>query len=70
MPLIAAGGIRSHEDIARLQSLGAAAVQLGTPFAVTEECDAAHRVQAACWPRRATRTSSSSPASPACRRAR
>jgi nitronate monooxygenase len=40
IPLIAAGGIRSHEDIARLQALGAAAVQLGTPFAVTEECDA------------------------------
>ena len=40
IPLIAAGGIRSFEDIARLQALGAAAVQLGTPFAVTEEGDA------------------------------
>jgi nitronate monooxygenase len=40
VPLIAAGGIRSHEDIVRLQGLGAAAVQLGTPFAVTQECDA------------------------------
>lgn len=40
VPLIAAGGIRTHSDIARLQSMGAAAVQLGTPFAVTEECDA------------------------------
>jgi len=40
IPLIAAGGIRSCEDIRRVQSLGAAAVQLGTPFAVTEECDA------------------------------
>jgi nitronate monooxygenase len=40
VPLIAAGGIRSYEDIARVQALGAAAVQLGTPFAVTEECDA------------------------------
>ena len=30
----------SYEDIARVQALGAAAVQLGTPFAVTEECDA------------------------------
>ena len=40
IPLIAAGGIRTFEDIARLQSLGAAAVQLGTPFAVTEEGDA------------------------------
>lgn len=40
IPIIAAGGIRSHEDIRRLQSLGAAGVQLGTPFAVTEEADA------------------------------
>jgi nitronate monooxygenase len=40
IPLIAAGGIRTHADIARVQSLGANAVQLGTPFAVTEEGDA------------------------------
>jgi nitronate monooxygenase len=40
IPLIAAGGIRSHTDIARLQALGAAGVQLGTPFAVTTEGDA------------------------------
>ncbi len=40
VPLIAAGGIGSCEDIARLQALGAAAVQLGTAFAVTTECDA------------------------------
>jgi nitronate monooxygenase len=40
VPLIVAGGIRTFEDIARLQSLGAAAVQLGTPFVATEECDA------------------------------
>ncbi|MCA0240848.1 MAG: nitronate monooxygenase family protein [Proteobacteria bacterium] len=40
VPVIAAGGVRSHEDIRRLQALGAAAVQLGTPFAVTTECDA------------------------------
>lgn len=40
IPLIVAGGIRSHADIARLQALGAAAVQLGTPFAVTTEGDA------------------------------
>ena len=43
MPVIAAGGIRSFEDIHRMQSLGAAAVQMGTAFAVTEEGDA-HRV--------------------------
>ena len=40
IPLIAAGGIRRCEDIARLQALGAAGVQLGTPFAVTTEGDA------------------------------
>lgn len=40
VPLIAAGGIRSFEDIARVQALGAAAVQVGTPFAATLECDA------------------------------
>jgi nitronate monooxygenase len=40
VPVIAAGGIRTHADVRRLQALGAAAVQLGTPFAVTEECDA------------------------------
>jgi nitronate monooxygenase len=40
IPLIAAGGIRSQADIVRVQSLGAAGVQLGTPFAVTTEGDA------------------------------
>jgi nitronate monooxygenase len=40
IPLIAAGGIRSCEDIARVQGLGAAGAQLGTPFAVTAEGDA------------------------------
>jgi len=40
IPLITAGGIRSFADIARVQALGAAAVQLGTPFAVTAEGDA------------------------------
>jgi nitronate monooxygenase len=40
VPLIAAGGIGSCADIAHLQSLGAAAVQLGTAFAVTTESDA------------------------------
>ncbi|MBW8847896.1 MAG: nitronate monooxygenase [Burkholderiales bacterium] len=40
IPLIAAGGVRSFEDIRRLQDLGAAGVQLGTPFAVTTESDA------------------------------
>jgi nitronate monooxygenase len=40
IPLIAAGGISCHADILRLQALGASAVQLGTAFAVTQECDA------------------------------
>jgi nitronate monooxygenase len=39
-PIIAAGGIRTAQDIRRVVDLGAAAVQLGTPFAVTSECDA------------------------------
>lgn len=39
-PVIAAGGIRTLADIRRLQALGASAVQLGTPFAVTTEGDA------------------------------
>ncbi len=40
IPLIPAGGINSHERIRELIALGAAAVQIGTPFAVTEEGDA------------------------------
>jgi nitronate monooxygenase len=40
IPLIPAGGISTRDDILALQALGAAAVQLGTPFAVTQECDA------------------------------
>jgi nitronate monooxygenase len=39
-PVIAAGGIRSLEDIRRVVNLGASGVQLGTPFAVTCEGDA------------------------------
>ena len=40
IPLIAAGGINSHEQLKELISLGANAVQMGTPFAVSEEGDA------------------------------
>jgi nitronate monooxygenase len=40
IPLIPAGGINSHEQVRSLLGLGAAAVQIGTPFAVTEEGDA------------------------------
>lgn len=39
-PIIAAGGIRTTEDIRRVVGLGAGGVQLGTPFAVTAESDA------------------------------
>lgn len=46
IPIIAAGGISSREDIVRLQALGATAVQLGTAFAVTHECDAAPEFKA------------------------
>jgi nitronate monooxygenase len=40
IPLIPAGGIGSQRELLELQALGAAAAQLGTAFAVTEECDA------------------------------
>ena len=40
IPLIPAGGIDSHARIRELLALGAAGVQLGTAFAVTEEGDA------------------------------
>ena len=40
IPLIAAGGVNTHEALCKLLVLGAAAVQVGTPFAVTEEGDA------------------------------
>ncbi|MBL8516506.1 MAG: nitronate monooxygenase [Betaproteobacteria bacterium] len=40
VPVIVAGGIDSHEKARAAWALGASAVQLGTAFAVTEECDA------------------------------
>ena len=40
IPLIAAGGINSPERARAALAAGAAAVQVGTPFAVTEEGDA------------------------------
>jgi NAD(P)H-dependent flavin oxidoreductase YrpB (nitropropane dioxygenase family) len=39
MPVIAAGGIFDGEDIARVIRLGASAVQMGTRFVCTHECD-------------------------------
>lgn len=43
VPLIAAGGVNSHQRIRELFALGASAVQVGTAFAVTEEGDADYR---------------------------
>jgi nitronate monooxygenase len=46
IPLIVAGGINSHARIRELLALGAAGVQLGTAFAVTQEGDAADAFKA------------------------
>ena len=40
IPVIAAGGISTGEDIARFMRLGASAVQMGSIFVTTQECDA------------------------------
>ena len=40
IPVIAAGGVYSGEDIRRYLEMGAAGVQMGTRFVATEECDA------------------------------
>ena len=40
IPLIVAGGINSHEAVRKWLGAGAHGVQVGTPFAVTEEGDA------------------------------
>lgn len=40
IPVIAAGGIYTGEDIAKIIRLGADGVQMGTRFITTEECDA------------------------------
>ena len=39
-PIIAAGGIWDHDDIQKIMELGADAVQMGTRFIGTYECDA------------------------------
>jgi nitronate monooxygenase len=40
IPLIAAGGIYTGEDIKNIMKLGASGVQMGTRFVTTDECDA------------------------------
>lgn len=40
IPLIAGGGVFTGEDIAKIIGLGADAVQMGTRFVATDECDA------------------------------
>lgn len=40
IPLIAAGGIYTGEDINNIMKLGASGVQMGTRFVTTDECDA------------------------------
>ena len=40
IPLIVGGGINNHEKVMDMLARGASAVQVGTPFAVTEESDA------------------------------
>ncbi len=39
IPIITAGGIYTGKDIARMLSLGASGVQMGTRFVCTKECD-------------------------------
>lgn len=40
IPVIAAGGVYTGEDIHRFLAMGASGVQMGTRFVATEECDA------------------------------
>lgn len=40
IPVIAAGGIMTGEDIAKVIAMGASGVQMGTRFVASEECDA------------------------------
>jgi nitronate monooxygenase len=46
-PVIAAGGLWTHEDALEAFSWGARAVQLGSRFLMTQECDAAPEYKAA-----------------------
>ncbi|MCD4700274.1 MAG: nitronate monooxygenase family protein [Candidatus Aegiribacteria sp.] len=47
IPIIAAGGIYTGTDIARMLSMGASGVQMGTRFVCTEECDVSQQFKQA-----------------------
>jgi NAD(P)H-dependent flavin oxidoreductase YrpB (nitropropane dioxygenase family) len=47
IPVVAAGGIYDGFDIARMLSLGASGVQMGTRFVCTEECDVSNEFKQA-----------------------
>jgi nitronate monooxygenase len=47
IPVIAAGGVYTGEDIARMMELGASGVQLGTRFVTTTECNASDVIKQA-----------------------
>lgn len=47
IPVIAAGGVYSGEDIHKMISMGASGVQMGTRFVATYECDADERFKKA-----------------------
>ena len=47
IPVIAAGGIFTGADIARIMELGASGVQMGTRFVTTDECDASQEFKQA-----------------------
>ena len=47
IPIITGGGIYNGKDIARMLSLGASGVQMGTRFVCTEECDVSQQFKQA-----------------------
>lgn len=47
IPVITGGGIYDGKDIARMLSLGASGVQMGTRFVCTKECDVSHQFKQA-----------------------
>ena len=47
IPIITGGGIYTGKDIARMLSLGASGVQMGTRFVCTEECDVSQQFKQA-----------------------